>query len=109
RFPSSAAPFWALLLWALGPAALAFDSGSGTAEDPWVIVTAQQLYEVRDAPDAHYRLGADIDLELGSYPGAPWWTPIGVWPSSPFTGVFDGDGHTIANLRFDGPANYASL
>ena len=46
-------------------AAAAFSgSGSGTEGDPYIIMTADQLDEVRNELDAHYRLGADIDRQV---------------------------------------------
>ena len=84
-----------------------FDGGSGTAEDPWRIATAEQLNRVRDDLTAHYILTADIDL--ADYEN---WEPIGAFqslsdapedaevphPDYAFTGSFHGDGHTISNL-----------
>ena len=43
-------------------AASAFDAGSGTAEDPWQIATAEQLDLIRNDLIAHYVLIGDIDL-----------------------------------------------
>ncbi len=39
-----------------------FAGGSGAEDDPWLITTAEALDAVRNDPNAHYRLGADIDL-----------------------------------------------
>lgn len=84
-----------------------FAGGSGTAEDPWQIATAEQLDRVRDDLKAHYVLTDDIDLF-----GYENWIPIGAFqslsdapedaevphPDFAFTGTFDGAGHTISNL-----------
>jgi len=84
-----------------------FAGGSGTAEDPWQIATAEQLDRVRDDLKAHYVLTDDIDLS-----GYENWIPIGAFqslsdapedaevphPDYAFTGTFDGAGHTISNL-----------
>ena len=84
-----------------------FEGGSGTAEDPWQIATAEQLDRVRDDLTAHYILTADIDLS-----GYENWEPIGAFqsrsdapedaevphPDFAFTGSFRGDGHAISNL-----------
>jgi hypothetical protein len=50
--------------------------------------------------DAHFVLCADIDL--GAYTGTSF-NVIGRYPtpSTPFTGVFDGNGHTISNFTYD--------
>ena len=39
-----------------------FAGGTGTAEDPWQISTAEQLYRIHDDLTAHYILIADIYL-----------------------------------------------
>ena len=90
-----------------------FAGGTGTAEDPWQISTAEQLYRIHDDLTAHYILIADIDLS--AYEN---WTPIGAFqslsdapedaevphPDYAFTGTFNGDGHTISNLTVSGDA-----
>lgn len=68
-----------LLLCAVFPAADA-------KEDAVEIATREDLMRIADAPSGSYVLTADIDLC-----GEPW-TPI------PFSGTFDGAGHTIGNL-----------
>lgn len=83
-----------------------FAGGSGTADDPWQVVTAEQLGAVRNDLTASYVLTADIDLD-----GAVF-DPIGTFePKSDaqedaeapkdavaFTGYFDGGGHKISHL-----------
>ena len=90
-----------------------FAGGTGTAEDPWQISTAEQLYRIHDDLTAHYILIADIDLS--AYKN---WTPIGAFqslsdapedaevphPDYAFTGTFNGDGHTISNLTVSSDA-----
>ena len=72
--------------------------GAGTAEDPYLINTKLELACVSEEPAAHYLLCADLtftdeDYQVtGAAPGG--WQPI---PA--FSGVLDGDFHTIANLR----------
>lgn len=68
-----------------------FDSGTGTVNDPFVIMNAEQLSNVRNELSAHFVLGADIDLSGLN------WSPIGV-SGNGFTGIFDGAGYTIRNL-----------
>ena len=90
-----------------------FAGGTGTADDPWQISTAEQLYRIHDDLTAHYILIADIDLS--AYEN---WTPIGAFqslsdapedaevphPDYAFTGTFNGDGHTISNLTVSSDA-----
>lgn len=85
-----------------------FASGSGTADDPWVIESAQQLNLMHEHLDGHYILGADIDLaDFGGF------EPIGVFeplseeedetalPEAAFTGSFNGNGHKISNITIE--------
>ena len=63
-----------------------FANGTGTAEDPYQVATADDLNGVRDYLDAYFIQTADIILESS-------WTP---WAN--FKGVYNGNGFTIANL-----------
>ena len=92
------------MVFSLMPAALAADtalSGSGTAEDPYLLATAADLKAFRDMVNAEAssklcaKLTADIDL------GGEAWTPIE--PSSgyvteAYAGTFDGADHTVKGL-----------
>lgn len=81
--------------------------GSGTEDDPYRISTAEQMNFIGLVDcrwDAHFKLTADINLAtLGEAP----FNMIGRYgdstglPDSPFTGVFDGNGHTVSNLTVD--------
>jgi len=75
--------------------AAGFAGGRGTAEAPYLISTVDHLNEVRNYLDKHFRLIEDLDL--GVYGTGQGWEPIGT-PDIPFTGTFDGNGHTISNL-----------
>ncbi len=82
-----------------------FASGSGTAEDPYLVATAEDLDNVRYHLDSHFLQVSDIDLGV-----APWnvglgWIIIGDFYDR-FTGSFDGGGYMIQNLtikRDDAP------
>ena len=80
-----------------------------------------QLYwfakKVRDGnPGISARLMDNITLnegvltngELNTGANFTPWTPIGTF-DQPFTGTFDGDGHTISGLYIDGNTNYVGL
>ena len=70
------------------------------------ITTAEQLAalakNVNDEDNSNnysgvtIKLGADLDLNGDNYS----WTPIGT-EYNPFSGTFDGDGHTISNLKIN--------
>ena len=100
-------------------------TGDGTEEDPYKIATADDLLEFadkvnnRDQTSAWAVLTADIDLnpnmeisEDGTVTNGddldPW-IPIGS-DSNPYSGTFDGDGHTISGLYInDSSADYQGL
>lgn len=78
-------------------------TGTGTADDPYVIMTLEQLDAVRNDLIAHYRLGADIDAsDTKDWYDGQGWKPIGD-ASSPFIGEFDGAGHVIRGLTIERP------
>lgn len=83
-----------------------FAGGSGTADDPYIIMTAEQLDQVRHYLNSHFMLGTDIDLSL--YSSGQGWMPIGSEYNG-FVGSFDGDGYTISNLTIDRSANHQGL
>jgi hypothetical protein len=84
------------------PAHAKYGGGSGTPEEPYLIYDANQMNAIgADANDwnKHFKLMADIDLS--AYTGASF-NIIGTWsPRLYFTGVFDGNGHTISNFTYD--------
>ncbi|MHC4282070.1 MAG: GLUG motif-containing protein, partial [Planctomycetota bacterium] len=76
-----------------------YGGGSGTPQDPYLILTAEQLNTIaRDLVnlDKHFKLMANIDLSV--YTGDQFNT-IGDY-YNPFTGGFDGNGHTIFNFTY---------
>lgn len=83
-----------------GSIAEAFEGGSGTEADPYLIRTGAQLAllaknvneTVTDYKDVYFKLINDIDL------ASVQWTAIGVGKSTPFRGHFDGNGKTIFNM-----------
>ena len=88
-----------------------FAGGSGTEEDPYLIATAYQLYNVRDKLDKHFLQIRDIDLDEYPYNDGEGWEPIGT-ESQPFTGSYNGDGFNISNLFINRAGfgnNYAGL
>ena len=83
---------------------LEFSAGRGTAESPYIIKTKEELNNVRNHMDAHYKLIADIafdekDFEKGGlfYNEGKGWLPIGD-EDNLFTGYFDGNNHMISGL-----------
>ncbi|MHC4691367.1 MAG: GLUG motif-containing protein, partial [Planctomycetota bacterium] len=82
-----------------------YGGGSGTSNDPYLIYTAEQMNAIgadSNDWDKHFKLMADIDL--GAYTGESF-NIIGYYvkynDNKPFTGVFNGNGHTISNFTYD--------
>ena len=93
------------------PSVEPWSQGSGTAEDPYLIDSAEQLRYLglmvnngEDYSGKYFRQAEDIDLSGEN------WKPIGKYVSSStpndarnraFSGIYDGGGHTIANLTIE--------
>jgi hypothetical protein len=77
--------------------------GLGTEADPYLVHTPDELNVLRQAPGAFYRLENDIDLGATCvWNGGLGWEPVGT-AAAPFTGLFDGSGHSLAKLTFCRP------
>lgn len=95
----------------------ALATGSGTETDPYQISTAAGLKWFRDKVNsatktADTQICAELteDIDLSSEE----WTPIGIGDAfyartPPYSGTFDGKGHTIKNLSIDSSAHYVGL
>lgn len=109
-----------------GTYAEAYEGGSGTADDPYLIATPSQLarmvgYDVltnysgntsNGSTDKYYKLTADIYLNDVSSDNWYEGTALNSWysaTSSRFCGNLDGDGHTIYGLWFPEDTAYAGL
>ena len=82
------------------------------------IYTVQDLYTVRNDMESNYILMRDIDLTEATAPGGDYdyngqgWLPIArdwvlnngdySYKDVGFSGIFDGNGHTISGLRIEG-------
>ena len=77
-----------------------YGGGSGTAGDPYLIYTAEQMNAIGAEPndwDKYFKLMADIDLS--AYTGTDF-NIIGIARNNAFTGVFDGSGKKISNFSY---------
>jgi len=75
-----------------------YSGGDGSPENPYLIATAEDMNDIGANPDdwdAHFLLVADINL--ADYTGTQF-NIIGG-----FTGVFDGNDHTISNFTYITP------
>jgi hypothetical protein len=91
-----------------------YGGGTGTQADPYLIYSPEQLSMIGSSVcdlDKHFNLMADIDLS--AFDGqdgrpafniiAPDTDPADQWfQGTAFTGVFDGNGHTISHLTITG-------
>ena len=80
------------------PAQAKYGGGTGEPNDPYLIFDANQMNAIgADSNDwnKHFLLCADIDLS--GFTGTSF-NIIGT--TNPFTGVFDGSGHTISNFTY---------
>jgi len=79
-----------------------YGGGARTAEDPYLIFTPEQMYEIGLYLcdwDKHFLLMADQDMSgFDGRQGRPNYDVIGNWVF-PFSGVFDGGGYSISNLH----------
>jgi len=79
--------------------------GVGTESDPFLITTAEELYLIGLFPcewDKCFKLMADVDLSsFDGKEGKPAFSIIGNNVEA-FTGVFDGNAHTISHLTIEG-------
>ena len=89
-----------------------FDAGAGTADNPWVLASWQQLQNINhilgDTAGKHFVLTVDLDQNSVGYhstasatanAGAGW-QPIG-YGADLFAGTFDGLDHTISGLTIN--------
>ena len=76
-----------------------YGGGSGTETEPYLIYTAEQMQEIGANPndwDKHFLMTADINL--ADYTSMQF-NIIGT-KSTPFAGVFNGNGHKISNFTY---------
>ena len=103
-----------VLLFTIVSAAQAkYSGGTGDPNDPYQIATAEDLMLLGETPedyDKHFILTADIDL-WPYLPGRKVFDKAVVAPGNfgadgfrgtPFTGVFDGNDHTITSMTIEG-------
>jgi hypothetical protein len=81
---------------------VSFAGGDGSLADPWQVSSAEQLNELRNFPDDHFVLTADIDLGTAPWNAGAGWLPIG-GDGNEFRGSLDGNGYTITGLTIDRP------
>ena len=89
-------------------------SGSGTENDPYLILNPIQLSQMRNflnQSGVYFKLMANINVEefIEDEWSTQGWMPIGT-SSTPFKGVLDGNGKSISGLWINRPnTNYVGL
>ena len=85
-----------------------YGGGYGTSGDPYRIWTAEHMNQIGTCQgdwSSYFELMDDIDL--AGYTGGSF-NLIGS-SSTPFQGIFDGNGHAISNFTFDSPFSVSYL
>ena len=107
--PPDSADFFIYTLDALAEPKYEYGGGSGTADDPYRIYTAEQMNAIGANLidwNNHFKLMADIDIaEFDGKDGRPAFNIIGTRLDSSFTGAFDGNDHKILNFKCIGLDN----
>jgi parallel beta-helix repeat protein len=92
-----------------------YSGGTGEPNDPYWVIRAEDLLLFGNSPEdynKHFRLMSNIDLLKYPYDMAliapDMNTTQSGFQGTPFSGVFDGNGHTIWNLTVNGE-NYLGL
>ena len=78
-------------------------SGSGTEDDPYLILNPIQLNQLRNflnQSGVYFKMMADVDLTefLEDEDPSQGWKPVGNSSSSAFKGILDGNGKTVSGL-----------
>jgi len=104
---------WLFAFFAMPIANAQFSGGTGTEDNPYIISTPAELAQLAtyvnngntSYNNKYYKL--DNHIDLSDYQSGEGWTPIGLNIS--FTGVFDGNGKKITNLKIEGGIAPAGL
>jgi len=86
------------------PCSAKYSGGTGETLFPYLINDPCQLNQIGlDSSDwdKHFKLINDLDL---SHLRGTEYNIIGSYPDTPFTGTFDGNGHTITNFNYSSSA-----
>jgi len=79
-----------------------YGGGTGEPNDPYLIYTPAHLQAIGLDPDSwdkHFKLMSDLEMIPYQGPGESQTVkPIGLYSQRPFSGHFDGGGHTISHL-----------
>ena len=68
-------------------------SGSGTEDDPYIILNADQFYSIRNFTGTGVFFSLLTDIDLSDYSYGSGWNPI-----TSFSGTLNGNGHKVTGL-----------
>ena len=86
-----------------GSAQAKYSGGSGTPEDPYLISTPEDMNQIgRNYTDWDKCFKLTADINLSAYTGTQF-SRIGIDEMHAFSGVFDGNGHTISGFTHTAP------
>ena len=81
------------------------DDGQGN----YTVTSAEGLKNIAKLVNEQWNLGINITLTADIDLSGTNWTPIGIDDNHPYTGTFDGGGHTITGLTVTTSDQYAGL
>ena len=79
-----------------------FGGGNGSVENPFLIESYEHFLCIKLFPNHNFKLTSDLDLSGENH--EPLFDNINM-----FNGVFDGNGHTISNMKIDTYSAHPSL
>lgn len=91
-----------------------FSGGTGTADDPYKVSSAEQLNAVRNYLDAYFIQTCDIDMTEATSEGGTYyndgngWVPIGD-KNNIFTGTYNGGNYSIIGLYCADNSQYVGV
>lgn len=79
---------------------MGYENGDGSEDDPFIITSVKELYDIRMYPNFSFKLSRDLDLS-GNYWEASLYNNanLGFTPVNKFTGTLDGNNSTIYALN----------
>lgn len=94
-----------------GYEASSFEGGTGTVSDPYLIADGEQLAKMmkEDKTGKYYKLVSDIYLNDTTKENWKETAKNWVWNKTTFSGIFDGDGHIIDGLYYNGNQDKMAL
>ncbi|MBN2457363.1 MAG: hypothetical protein JXB29_12650 [Sedimentisphaerales bacterium] len=94
-----------LVLLLTSPVQAKYSGGTGEPNNPYRIATADDLNDIGNHMEDFNKCFLQVnDVNLSEYTGTEL-NIIGPNSTTPFTGFFDGNGHTISNFTYDSNSN----